>query len=271
MPRAPRPAAPPAQLLSEMEALRRAQEELERRVAERTAELRQANADLSAEIEQRARLESQLLAVSEHEKRRFGQALHDETCQSLAGLAMHAAVLARRLKKDGEETAPELKMLAAKLNELVEGTRRIAHGLHPVGLGGGLAPALEELVEMAGAKVRCTLQAAEGGALPAVVELALYRIAQEALDNALEHSKATRVCVRLRRGRQVVLTIEDNGVGLTPRQLQAPAGRAGMGLDIMGYRAHTIGAQLAVENLPAGGLRVSCLLAEEAARSADGR
>jgi PAS domain S-box-containing protein len=237
---------------------------LEQRVEKRTRELTRSNAELENEIARRQRLEGELLEISERERRRFGQDLHDETCQALTGHAMELATLSQRLKNT--ESAPDLQRLAVKLNQLVENTRQIAHGLHPVCLSGGLRAALEDLATQYSPKVSCDVHVANLAiTLSSEMELSLYRIAQEALTNTVKHARASHAVVRLHRnGTRIVLTIEDNGIGL-PKPMPAKPG--GMGLDILGYRARSIGAHLTIESLTKGGVRVTCHLPISAIQS----
>lgn len=248
-----------AELKAAQKELEASKRNLEQRVEARTRELTRINEELASEIARRQRLEGELLEISERERRRFGQDLHDETCQALTGHAMELATLSQRLKNTGSELAPGLQHLAIKLNQLVHHTRQIAHGLHPVCLSGGLSAALEELVTQYSPKVQCHLRAENLGlTLPADAELSLYRIAQEALNNTVKHAQASRADIRLHRnGTRIVLSIEDNGVGL-PKPM--PANPGGMGLDILGYRARSIGAHLTIESLTKGGVRVTCHL-----------
>lgn len=240
-------------------ALQRVNEELERRVEERTAELRRANQELSEEVARRNRLEAELLEISEREKRRFGQDLHDETCQSLAGLSLLATVIARELKDASPAVLQKIERLSYDLRGLVEQTRNIARGLHPVTLSGGLVLALRELVDRVQERVPCTLAVLNEPTLTHEQELALYRIAQEASHNAIRHARASQISISLCcLGSHHQLTVEDDGRGL-PEKTVSAAG-TGMGLDIMGYRARSIGAVLTVENRQEGGVRVSCLL-----------
>jgi PAS domain S-box-containing protein len=247
--------------LTEMKAIQEELEvskrHLELRVETRTRELTRINDELETEIARRQRLEGELLEISERERRRFGQDLHDETCQALTGHAMELATLSQRLKDT--ESAPELQRLAVRLNQLVENTRRIAHGLHPVCLSGGLSAALEELATQYSPKIPCDLHIEDLGiTLSSEMELSLYRIAQEALTNTVKHAQASRVVVRLHRnGTRIVLSIQDNGVGL-PKPM--PENPGGMGLDILSYRARSMGAQLTIESLKKGGVRVTCHL-----------
>jgi PAS domain S-box-containing protein len=240
-------------------ALEKAKSHVERQVEKRTRELRRSNERLAEEVALRTRVERQLLEITERERRRFGQDLHDETCQSLTGLALEFSALSGRMKKDGVKMAPRFQHLAESLNTLVENSRAIARGLHPVCLGGGLLAALEELTNDVSRKVPCIFDGSlPGVTLPSEVELALYRIVQEALNNAVKHAHATRARVRLRRNlRSLSLVIEDDGVGLPEKAME---GTKGMGLNILQYRARSIGAELRVENLPRKGVKVACEL-----------
>ena len=240
-------------------ALERAKEELECRVEERTAELRRANEELSTEAARRSHLEAELLDISEREKRRFGQDLHDETCQSLAGLSLLAAVIVRDLRDSPPVVRQKVDRLSHDLRALVEQTRSIARGLHPVTLSGGLVLALRELADRVHERVPCVVQIVSEPTLTHEQELALYRIAQEASHNAMHHARAAQISISLRcLPSHFQLSVEDDGAGL-PAKMVSGVG-TGMGLDIMGYRARSIGAVLTVENRPEGGVRVSCLL-----------
>lgn len=247
------------QLRAAQLALQLAKEQLEIRVQERTAELRHANEELSAEVARRSRLERELLEISEREKRTFGQDLHDETCQSLAGLSLMARVLARDLHDACPPLGEKADRLSDQLRLLVEQTRSIARGLHPVTLTGGLVPALQELGDRVQDRVPCRFRGVEEPRLSDAEKLSLYRIAQEAVHNAVRHSRASQIEITLRRSGTVLeLCVEDDGVGLS-REVKS-GGHKGMGMDIMGYRARSIGAVLMVEHKPRGGVRVICSL-----------
>jgi PAS domain S-box-containing protein len=241
-------------------ALERAKAHVEEQVEKRTRELQRSNEALAAEVARRTHVERQLLEITERERRRFGQDLHDETCQALTGLALEFAAFAGRLEKEGVQTPPNFRHLAHSLSALVENSRAIARGLHPVCLSGGLLAALEELTKDASRKVPCTFKGSLPGLkLPPEVELSLYRIAQEALNNTAKHANASTAAVRLwRNARSLHLTIEDDGEGL-PEDTKRR--RKGMGLDILNYRARSIGAEVMVANRPKGGVKVSCDLA----------
>lgn len=239
------------------DALQRAKEELERRVNERTAELRKANRELKAQINARNRLESELLKVSERERRRFGQDLHDETCQGLAGLSLLARVIAGELEDASPAVKAKMTLLSEQLRSLMEQTRQIASGLHPVALSGGLASAFRELAARVHLRVSCQLSFEEAITLSEDEALAFYRIAQEATTNALRHAQASKIEISLKRLRSgIALTIRDDGVGLDTETL--PPGS--MGLDIMRCRAHSIGAELTAKRRRHKGTQITCLL-----------
>ncbi len=142
-------------------------------------------------------------------------------------------------------------------------TRELARGLSPVRLEAeGLTDALRELA-VGTRKVfgcDCRFRCDPPVLVPDhTVAIHLYRIAQEAVSNAIKHGKAQRIDIGLTaHGRSVTLAVKDNGTGL-PRRLPR---RTGMGLRIMRYRAEVIGGALMVEPVPGGGTRVLCTVTE---------
>jgi signal transduction histidine kinase len=232
---------------------------LEARVREGTSELSRTQAELLAEISKRKRLEKEIARIIEHERRRFGQDLHDDLCQQLAGIALHAQSLSEELAGKRSPEASRVAYITGLVNQATEQARNIALGLHPVDLDrDGLVRALETLVAHPHHGTLCTFEHDDSlPALPAEVALELYRIAQEALTNALKHARASRIAVQLRhRSKGISLIIEDDGKGL-PKNV---AKKNGMGLHIMAYRSSNIGAALTVEDLPSRGTRIQCLL-----------
>ena len=238
-------------------ALRASKDELEQHVFERTAELMKANLELEAQMAARSRLEAELLKVSEREKRNFGQDLHDETCQSLAGLSLFTRVIARDVDGASPAVREKLAMLEEQLRSLVEQTRRIASGLHPVAISGGIVPVLADLATRVNLRVPCKLKVDEAISLAEDEALAFYRIAQEAANNALRHAQASRIEISLRSLKSgVALTVKDDGVGMDMQTVRPGA----MGLDIMSCRARSIGAQLRVQAARDRGTKITCLL-----------
>jgi signal transduction histidine kinase len=198
----------------------------------------------------RERLERSLMEVSEREQRRIGQDLHDGLCQQLTGVSL----LARSLGKDLPPAASaSLRQIVDLINGCIEETRLVTRGLHPVpDEPGGLAIGLREMVEIVRttSNLRCELQI-RGELLLNDIAVAsnLYRIAQEAVRNAVRHSEATLVSITVEAtGDLISLRITDNGKGL-----QTVRERRCLGLEIMKYRAFTIGGSLQIlPNTPKG-------------------
>jgi PAS domain S-box-containing protein len=211
------------------------------------------------DVSERRRLEQEVLEASAGEQRRIGQDLHDGLCQQLAGAAFGLEVLTRRLSATAADEVPEVRKLADLLDHALTEARALAHGLNPIDLrAGGLPAALDKLATWISQafRVRCRFRA--GPALApcdATTATHLFRIAQEAVNNAIRHGRASRVTISLSTGRgAMTLRVDDNGIGIA----STPPGGAGMGLQIMAYRARLVGASLDVRPRLAGGTRVAC-------------
>jgi len=227
--------------------------ELEQRVEERTAELR-------GQIVARRQLEEEILRISEREQRRIGQDLHDDLGQQLAGAWMMADVLARRLFLQNSEEQEAASKLCELLGRSLNHTRALARGLHPVAPEqGGFVAALRDLAartkELFG--IRCEVQADKDLLIEdQTVTMHLYRIAQEALSNAVRHGGARFTRIRVSRSHgQAVLRITDDGRGLQ----HTAASQAGMGTRIMRHRAEMIGGTLRIQNALKKGACVKCV------------
>ncbi len=208
------------------------------------------------DITERKRADEAIARVSEEERRRLGQELHDGLGQQLTGVTLLAKALQSRLARDGHPAQADAAEVAMLLGRVLDDMRRHAHGLYPVELErGGLAAALEELAlthrQLYG--VDCRLDIC--GAMPAFEKpaaLHLYRIAQEAAHNAVRHGAAKHICIRLTRSASLfLLEVEDDGRGYRPRK-----SNPGMGIQIMRYRAGVLGAALSVRPSGRRGTRV---------------
>jgi signal transduction histidine kinase len=247
------------------ESLHRVYEELEQRVEQRTAELKTANARLHAAIAERRRLEDELLEITEKERRRIGLDLHDDLGQQLAGLALMTKGLQLRLAK---RRAPETSD-AAKVHTLVQQamdhTRGLARDLATLDLkGDDLPAALDGLARHAAEMFKISCHFKAEGSFPIVeanIASQLYKIAQEAVTNAIKHAKAKTVGISLANGSgEIILTVHNDGLPFP--NLKVPS--TGMGLRIMNYRASLIGASLEIKGASPRGTRVICSVPLEA-------
>jgi signal transduction histidine kinase len=234
--------------------------ELESRVKERTVDLLLAHEQLKAQIEERQRLETEVAGAIEHEQVRLGQELHDGFGQHLAGVACMMTALGIKLKKTSPSAARQAKKLEGLISEGVQQVRNLAKGFFPVELHRrGLLSALEELTRTTerGFGVRCLLQSDRSPVVdskgPAAIQL--FRIAQEAIHNAVKHARPKRILTSLATvDDTVILAVTDDGPGFPADVTEA----AGMGLRIMQYRARMIGGVFDFRGDPEGGAVVTC-------------
>jgi signal transduction histidine kinase len=241
------------------EELRRAYDELETRVQERTAALKTANARLHAAIAERRRLEYELLEITEKERRRIGLDLHDDLGQQLSALALMTKGLELKLaKRRARETSD-----AARIHNLVQQTmthaRDLAHDLATLDLqGDDLVGALDGLAQHAAELFKISCQFKKNGPIPALdssIAGQLYKIAQEAVTNAIKHAKAKSVGISLGDGAgAIVLTVHNDGLPFPSLKSSS----TGMGLRIMNYRANLIGATLDINGSDPSGTSVVC-------------
>jgi signal transduction histidine kinase len=226
-----------------------------------TRALTAANAALKSEVRERQQLEALVLKISEREQQRIGQDLHDGLCQHLTGIKFRCRLLEEKLARRKVEEAMDAHEIEELLSVAVELARNQAHGLSPLHLEReGLVAAFHELA--AGISrvfgVRCSCSSAARVLIPDhETAIHLYRIAQEAISNAIKHGKAKTVQLHLAESDdEIRLTVQDDGRGLRTNGEH----HAGMGLAIMNYRARTIGAKLELEAREQGGTTVSCSL-----------
>lgn len=208
----------------------------------------------------RRRAERRLLEVSEREQQRIGQDLHDGLCQQLTGLAYMASDLQSRLARQGLTDAGTAARIAQLSRETAAQARQVARGLNPVKVGtAGLMAALEELAVSIHSMfaIDCRFECQDQIAvLNHEAAVHIYRIAQEAIHNAITHGEASEIVVSLsRQPEAIVLRVTDNGRGLD----HAANGGSGMGMENMHYRARAIGAQLQFAVQPKGGTTMDCV------------
>jgi PAS domain S-box-containing protein len=250
------------------EALRKARDELELRVQQRTADLEAANIKLQAAITERERLEHELLEITERERRRIGLDLHDDLGQKLSGVALMTKGLELKLAKLGVQEAQD----AARIHGLVQQTMNhasdLAHDLATLDLKEkDLSAALDGLAAHARKLFDISCRFNARGDIPpldADMVTQLYKIAQEAVTNAIKHGKTKRVTLSLAgQPDQVVLSVRNNGL---PFPDLGSHSNTGMGLRIMRYRAHLIGASLNIKGAGKNGTLLTCSVPLAAAR-----
>jgi PAS domain S-box-containing protein len=211
------------------------------------------------DLTERKRLERELLEISDREQRRIGQDLHDGLGQVLAGVGFMVSALQQRLSSRGADETDDAKQISELVTQAIAHARGMAHGLHPVrNVEAGLMMAIEGLcrhVEQV-YRVHCAFRCDEPVLMDdSVTATHVYRIAQEAMNNALRHGKAKQLTVALTRGEgEATLVVADDGIGFT----DGPTIRKGMGLQIMRYRAAVIGAVLSLRPGSSGGTVVTC-------------
>jgi signal transduction histidine kinase len=243
-------------------ALRALQSDLESRVEERTQALRH-------EMAERERLEEEILQVSEREQRRIGHDLHDNLCQHLTATALAGQVLGERLASKSLPEAADAGKVVALVEDGITLARNLARGLYPVDMDAeGLMDAFRDLAQTVnqGGKIRCVFECNP----PVLIHddaaaTHLYRIAQEAVRNAIQHGKPKSIGITLaERDGRVTLTVEDDGIGVP----ESAEKSAGLGIHIMGHRAAMIGGSFSIEPGPTGGTIVTCSFPQPFAASA---
>lgn len=212
------------------------------------------------DITERKRLEAAVTAAAEDERGRIARDLHDGLGQQLGGALFLSDLLQRDLKKrtapEGDRAAQVHSLVVEALNQ----TRELARGLYPVPTEpDGLMTALQNLADRVARdrKLECTFECNSIVLIPdPTTATHLYRIAQEAINNALKHSGSQRIEIQLSRTNgKIELSVRDFGAGL-PSDKTA----TGLGMQTMRHRADTIGAHLILNNAPEGGALVTCSL-----------
>lgn len=213
-------------------------------------------------LEERRQLEKDIVTVSEHEQQRIGQDLHDGLCQQLAAIGCAARVLAEDLKAGGYAQAEDAAAIEESLRQAVMEARDMARGIFPVQVDRiGLSAALRDLSVTTSRLTGINIEVDDPGEVhldSPETAMHLYRIAQEAVANAVRHAQATFVRIKIHLDEQFLsLIIEDDGCGLGGRGARASEG---MGLRTMRYRAQVIGASLFMEPRLGGGTRIRCMM-----------
>lgn len=232
-------------------------------VVKRAAEKLEKDRALAAVRSALLESEKKVLSVSEEERRRIGADLHDNLGQQLTAIELLCQSLREDLRKQ-PALEEQMARICGYLQEAVAQTRRLARGLMPFELdAGGLADGLAEMVRRMGhGSLQCDF------VCPSPVKIEdnnvssqLFRIAQEAVNNAAKHAGASKVTVTLSQHCDTVqLEVRDDGRGLPKGKKHA----TGLGLQIMKHRANVIGATLETKSAPGKGFKVICTLRRHA-------
>jgi signal transduction histidine kinase len=228
-------------------------------------------ASVSVDLSERRTRERDLLEAVTREQRRFAHDLHDGLGQELTGIALLVKSLLQRAGGDSPALRDGLAEVLNYVNGAIATSRDVARGASPVGREhGGLTRALGEISrhwpDTIGITIECRLPPPGDDELEPLLAENLYRIAQEAVSNAIRHSGATQVLLSFeRRGAGLRLVIDDDGCGMTANEA---LDGAGLGLHIMRARAELIGALLRVGGRTPHGTRIECVRNWKAARAA---
>jgi signal transduction histidine kinase len=252
-------------LLASQDALRRSHDELERKVEERTHELIAAQHALRE-------LSRRLLTLRDEERRRLARELHDSTGQTLAAIQLNLAMAQNTASYPEQQRTQKLEEAIRLVDQASKELRTLSYLLHPPMLDeAGLLLALEWYAggfsDRSKIKVQLDLPC-ELGRLPHALELAIFRIVQEAFNNVYHHADAHSVCIRLKtRESQIEVVVEDDGKGIPDGPLHA---KAGVGINGMRERAQQFGGELQLTSSPHGTrLRITFPLSRDFAQPMD--
>ena len=256
------------QLRDEEDLLRQAHDELENRVRERTAKLRALNEILEGQIREREAAEQrahallrEVVTAQEKERSRIARDLHDELGQQMTSLRLHLTEVSRSLT-DVEKARTELGTLEQQANRIDDQISLLAWQIRPSNLDEvGLAVALDRYVNEWSRNFDVAAEFVATPESPPTllpeIEINLYRITQEALNNVAKYAKATDVGVLLTvNSREATIIVEDNGIGFDPDSTATVNGHGGLGLKGIQERAELLGGTFEIESSPGEGTRL---------------
>ncbi len=219
---------------------------------------------VSRDITDRKQLEELVLDISENERRRIGNDLHDGLGQNLTAISLLTKKLEHDLHGHTARVQSTIDRMVTLIHDTIQQTGQLARGLYPATLEkSGLTSALQELAmtteSLAG--IHCSfIYDATLPSCPSNIGIHLYRIAQEAVNNALKHARAQTIQIQLTRNKEgILLFVQDDGIGLPRTQLDG-----GIGMMMMGYRANMVKAQINFLRLAPSGSRIECKMTEKA-------
>ncbi len=245
-------------LKASVDAIAEGKRELEKRVEQRTHQLRTLNQELQKQEESRGELLKKLILAQEEERKRIARELHDETSQDLATFLLAAETSASSATGTLKEGFLRMKSIA---NRALDSIHRLIYDLRPsvlddLGLSSALRWVAENRLEAMGIDLSFKVLGLERRLEPEI-ETSLFRIGQEAVSNIVRHAEANAVKVTLDYGKSSIrLEVEDNGRGFQPEGVMK-AGEKSLGLLGMRERASLLGGRLSVASAPEAGTCVT--------------
>ena len=209
------------------------------------------------DVTEQKRLETEVIKVAEQEQMRIGNDLHDGVGQVLTGIMSLTEALESTLEGTAQREAARIREL---VRDAIQQVRQLSHGLSPSAVKHrGLAASLRLLTEgVSSSKLQCECRIDwEPKFTNVEAETHLFRVAQEAVSNAIRHGKPTKITISLRREtrQSALMEIEDNGVGIKAGKM---ASSEGIGVRVMRYRIGLIGGQFDISRREEGGTRIRC-------------
>ncbi len=240
-------------LMQTLTAQQKTTESLQNEIINRDAALQK----LEQEIVERRRLEYELSRISDNERQTMGQEIHDGVCQQLTAARLRSQVLERRIEYGEILTIKEIQALSTLLEETINDAYNLAQGLYPLEpKPGALKVALQTLARRTQSitEINCQFVSNDNTDIhDHVYAQHLFRIAQEAVSNAIRHSGADQIDILLERDNDaMVLQIDDNGSGLNAKHIN------GMGMRTMTYRVKSMNGKFSINTQPSGGTSVYC-------------
>ncbi len=247
-----------------IEKLQKSHERLELLVQERTADLEESNEQLLKEIKERRYLEKAILEIEERERRSIGSDLHDDVGQMLTGISFKCNSLESSLKDKSVAEYEDAARITFLIDQVKNRLKLMAKGLHSIEEGeDNLINALKDLASNTKDvyKISCDFRYDPSLRIyNKTAVIPLYRIAQEAVSNAVKHGKPEHIEIALsREDDNIKLIIRDNGTGINENQQL----NKGMGLKIMNYRADIIGGSLNIDSDKNRGIQITCIFPDK--------
>lgn len=216
-------------------------------------------------VNQKRQLAPKIIQAQEEERKRVAREIHDGPAQSLANVVLRTEVCEKLLDMNKAEARKELQSLRETVKDSLQDVRRIIFDLRPMVLDDlGLIPALNRYAEKnkesygVDVEIICT---GKQRRLDSILEVALYRVIQESVQNAMKHAKATNVTIKLEIGKQnIVAVVTDNGIGFEAEAFLREPKANNYGILGMKERVEILGGQFSVKSGPGKGTEVLAIL-----------